>query len=28
LYLLAFAFIINEEIFTGLQILRLNPPAN
>jgi DMSO/TMAO reductase YedYZ heme-binding membrane subunit len=28
LYLLAFAFIINEEIFTGLQVLTLNPPAN
>ena len=28
LYLLAFAFIINEEIFTGLQVLTLHPPAN
>jgi DMSO/TMAO reductase YedYZ heme-binding membrane subunit len=28
LYLLAFAFIINEEIFTGLQVMTLNPPAN
>jgi DMSO/TMAO reductase YedYZ heme-binding membrane subunit len=28
LYLLAFAFIINEEFFTGLQILTMNPPAN
>jgi DMSO/TMAO reductase YedYZ heme-binding membrane subunit len=28
LYLLAFAFILNEEIFTGLQVLTLNPPAN
>jgi DMSO/TMAO reductase YedYZ heme-binding membrane subunit len=28
LYLLAFAFIINEEFFTGLQVMTLNPPAN
>ena len=28
LYLLAFAFIINEEIFTGTQVLTLHPPAN
>ncbi len=28
LYLLGFAFIINEEIFTGLQVMTLNPPAN
>lgn len=28
LYLLAFAFIINEEIFTGLKVLTLHPPAN
>jgi DMSO/TMAO reductase YedYZ heme-binding membrane subunit len=28
LYVLAFAFIINEEIFTGLQVMTLNPPAN
>jgi DMSO/TMAO reductase YedYZ heme-binding membrane subunit len=28
LYLLAFAFIINEEIFTGLQIMTMNPPSN
>jgi DMSO/TMAO reductase YedYZ heme-binding membrane subunit len=28
LYLLAFAFIMNEEIFTGLQVMTLNPPAN
>jgi DMSO/TMAO reductase YedYZ heme-binding membrane subunit len=28
LYLLAFAFILNEEIFTGLQVITLNPPAN
>jgi DMSO/TMAO reductase YedYZ heme-binding membrane subunit len=27
-YVLAFAFIINEEIFTGLQVMTLNPPAN
>ena len=28
LYLLALVFIINEEIFTGLQVLTLHPPAN
>jgi DMSO/TMAO reductase YedYZ heme-binding membrane subunit len=28
LYVLAFAFVINEEIFTGLQVMTLNPPAN
>jgi DMSO/TMAO reductase YedYZ heme-binding membrane subunit len=28
LYLLAFAFLINEEIFTGTKILTMNPPAN
>ena len=28
LYLLAFAFIINEEIFTGLQVMTLHPPSN
>jgi DMSO/TMAO reductase YedYZ heme-binding membrane subunit len=28
LYVLAFVFIINEEIFTGLQVMTLNPPAN
>jgi DMSO/TMAO reductase YedYZ heme-binding membrane subunit len=28
LYILAFAFVINEEFFTGLQILTLHPPAN
>jgi DMSO/TMAO reductase YedYZ heme-binding membrane subunit len=28
LYLVAFAFIVNEEIFTGLQVMTLNPPAN
>lgn len=28
LYLTAFAFIINEEIFTGLKVLTLHPPAN
>jgi DMSO/TMAO reductase YedYZ heme-binding membrane subunit len=28
LYLLALAFIINEEIFTGTQVLTLHPPAN
>jgi len=28
LYLLAFAFVMNEEIFTGLQVMTLRPPAN
>ena len=28
LYLLALAFIINEEIFTGTQVMTLHPPAN
>jgi DMSO/TMAO reductase YedYZ heme-binding membrane subunit len=28
LYLLAFAFILNEEIFTGVKVLTLHPPAN
>jgi DMSO/TMAO reductase YedYZ heme-binding membrane subunit len=28
LYILAFAFVINEEFFTGLQVLTLHPPAN
>jgi len=28
LYFLAFAFIINEEIFTGIQVMTLHPPAN
>ena len=28
LYVLAFAFVINEEFFTGLQVLTLHPPAN
>jgi DMSO/TMAO reductase YedYZ heme-binding membrane subunit len=28
LYLLAFAFIVNEEIFTGTMVLTLHPPAN
>jgi DMSO/TMAO reductase YedYZ heme-binding membrane subunit len=28
LYLLAFAFLINEEIFTGTKIITMNPPAN
>jgi DMSO/TMAO reductase YedYZ heme-binding membrane subunit len=28
LYILAFAFIFNEEIFTGLQVMTLHPPAN
>jgi methionine sulfoxide reductase heme-binding subunit len=28
LYLLAFLFLINEEIFTGTKIIMMNPPAN
>ena len=28
LYLLAFAFLINEEIFTGTKIITMNPPGN
>jgi DMSO/TMAO reductase YedYZ heme-binding membrane subunit len=28
LYLVAFAFIMNEEIFTGLQVMTMHPPAN
>jgi DMSO/TMAO reductase YedYZ heme-binding membrane subunit len=28
LYILAFAFVINEEIFTGLKIITMTPPAN
>jgi DMSO/TMAO reductase YedYZ heme-binding membrane subunit len=28
LYLTAFAFIINEEIFTGMQVLTMHPPGN
>jgi len=28
LYLIAFAFIINEEIFTGLQVITMHPPSN
>ena len=28
LYLFAFAFIINEEIFTGIKIITMNPPGN
>ena len=28
LYIIAFAFLINEEIFTGTKILLMNPPAN
>ena len=28
LYLLAMVFIVNEEIFTGTQVLTLHPPAN
>ena len=28
LYIFAFAFLINEEIFTGTKILTMNPPGN
>jgi DMSO/TMAO reductase YedYZ heme-binding membrane subunit len=28
LYILGFAFIINEEIFTGTEAITMNPPAN
>jgi DMSO/TMAO reductase YedYZ heme-binding membrane subunit len=28
LYLLAFAFLINEEIFTGIKIITMTPPGN
>ena len=28
LYLTAFAFILNEEIFTGMQVLTMHPPGN
>jgi DMSO/TMAO reductase YedYZ heme-binding membrane subunit len=28
LYLFAFAFLINEEIFTGIKIITMNPPGN
>jgi DMSO/TMAO reductase YedYZ heme-binding membrane subunit len=28
LYILAFAFIINEEIFTGTKIITMTPPSN
>jgi DMSO/TMAO reductase YedYZ heme-binding membrane subunit len=28
LYVLAFAFIINEELFTGYKIITMTPPAN
>jgi len=28
LYLFAFAFLINEEIFTGTKIITMNPPGN
>jgi hypothetical protein len=27
-YITAMAFIINEEIFTGMQIITMHPPAN
>jgi DMSO/TMAO reductase YedYZ heme-binding membrane subunit len=28
LYIIAFLFIINEEIFTGTQVITMHPPAN
>ena len=28
LYIVAFAFLINEEIFTGTKIITMNPPGN
>jgi DMSO/TMAO reductase YedYZ heme-binding membrane subunit len=28
LYLMAFFFVFNEEIFTGMKIITMNPPAN
>jgi DMSO/TMAO reductase YedYZ heme-binding membrane subunit len=28
LYLIGFAFIINEEIFTGMQVITMHPPSN
>jgi hypothetical protein len=28
LYLLAFAFVFNEEFFTGYKIITMTPPAN
>lgn len=28
LYLIAFAFVFNEVIFTGMKIITMNPPAN
>jgi DMSO/TMAO reductase YedYZ heme-binding membrane subunit len=28
LYLVAFAFVINEEIFTGLKVITMTPPGN
>jgi sulfoxide reductase heme-binding subunit YedZ len=28
LYIVAFVFIVNEEIFTGTKIITMNPPAN
>jgi DMSO/TMAO reductase YedYZ heme-binding membrane subunit len=28
LYLIAFAFITNEEIFTGMQVITMHPPGN
>lgn len=28
LYLIAFAFVFNEVIFTGMKIIMMNPPAN
>lgn len=28
LYVVGFIFIINEEIFTGMQCLTMHPPSN
>jgi hypothetical protein len=28
LFILGFAYIINEEIFTGTMVLTMRPPAN
>jgi len=28
LYLFGFALLINEEIFTGIKIITMNPPGN
>ena len=28
LYIVGFAYIINEEIFTGTKVITMHPPAN